>query len=125
MGEERTCYKVYVKTNSDGFITAVNSSVFLADTAGWTEIDSGYGDRFGHAQTAYFSAPLITHSDVYRYRLVKGAAVECTAEELAGQEEVRVFRERSLEERISLLERSTTELTKVIAEKLSTAAQSR
>ena len=39
-------YIVYVKTNSNGYITAVNSSAFLTDTTDWIEIDSGYGDKY-------------------------------------------------------------------------------
>ena len=42
-----TTYKVYVKTNADGIITAVNSSAFISDSTGWTEIDEGTGDRYG------------------------------------------------------------------------------
>ena len=30
-------YKVYVKTDENGIITAVNSSAFLADVTGWAE----------------------------------------------------------------------------------------
>ena len=87
MSEERMRYIVYVKTNSYGYITAVNSSAFLADSTGWIEIDSGYGNRFGHAQTAYFPEPIITDSGAYRYKLVDGKPVECTAEEIAEQEQ--------------------------------------
>lgn len=79
-------YTVYVKTNSDGYITAVNSSAFLTDTAGWTEIDSGYGDKYHHAQGNYFPQPIITDGGAYRYKLVDGVPVECTAEEIAQQE---------------------------------------
>lgn len=80
-------YIVYVKTNSNGYITAVNSSAFLADTTGWTEIDSGYGDKYHHAQGNYFPLTIITDGGAYRYKLVEGVPVECTAEEIAAQEE--------------------------------------
>jgi hypothetical protein len=80
-------YKVYVKTNSNGYITAVNSSAFLTDTTGWVEIDSGYGDKYHHAQGNYFPESISTDGGAYRYKLVKGKAVECTAEEIAEQEE--------------------------------------
>ena len=79
-------YIVYVKPNSNGYITAVNSSAFLTDTTGWTEIDSGYGDKYHHAQNNYFPAPIITDGGAYRYKLVDGAVVECTAEDIARQE---------------------------------------
>lgn len=80
-------YIVYVKTNSIGYITAVNSSAFLTDTSDWTEIDSGYGDKYHHAQGNYFPHPIITDSGAYRYKLVDGVPTECTAEEIEAQEE--------------------------------------
>lgn len=80
-------YIVYVKTNSDGYITAVNSSEFLTDTTGWIEIDSGHGDKYHHAQGNYFPLPIITDGGAYRYKLVDNKPVECTAEEIADQED--------------------------------------
>lgn len=80
-------YIVYVKTNSNGYITAVNSSAFLTDTTEWVEIDSGYGDKYHHAQNNYFPKPIWTDGGAYRYKLVDGEAVECTAEEIKAQEE--------------------------------------
>lgn len=79
-------YIVYVTTDANGYITAVNSSAFLPDTTGWTEIDRGYGDRYHHAQGNYFPLPIVTDGGAYRYKLVDGQAVECTAEEIAAQE---------------------------------------
>lgn len=79
-------YIVYVKSNDSGYITAVNSSVFLTDITGWVEVDSGYGARYGHAQGNYFPEPIMTDGGAYRYKLVDGAAVECTEEEIAAQE---------------------------------------
>ena len=78
-------YVVYVKTDSGGYIIAVHSSAFLSDTTGWTEIDSGYGDKYHHAQGNYFPLPIITDSGAYRYKLVDGVPVECTQEEIAQQ----------------------------------------
>ena len=80
---------VYVKNNSNGHIVAVNSSAFVTDTADWLEIDSGYGDRYHHAQGNYFPKPIYTDGGAYRYKLVDGKPVECTAEEIKAQEEVR------------------------------------
>ncbi len=80
-------YIVYVKTDSNGYITAVNSSAFLTDTAGWTEIERGYGDKYHHAQGNYFPQPIITMGGAYRYKLVDGTVVECTEDEIAEQEE--------------------------------------
>ena len=80
-------YIVYVKTDSNGYITAVNSSEFMPDTAGWTEIDSGFGDKYHHAQGNYFPLPILTDGGAYRYKLVDSKPVECSAEEIAAQEE--------------------------------------
>lgn len=79
-------YIVYVKPNENDYITAVNSSAFLTDTTGWTEIDHGYGDKYHHAQGNYFPQPIITMGGAYRYKLVDGKPLECTAEEIAAQE---------------------------------------
>ena len=80
-------YIVYVKINSVGYITAVNSSAFLTDTSGWTEIDRGSGDKYHHAQGNYVPGPLMTDGGAYRYKLVNSKPVECTPEEIAEQEE--------------------------------------
>lgn len=78
-------YVVYVKTNEAGCITAVHSSAFLTDLTGWTEIDSGTGDKYHHAQGNYFNKPLVTESGAYQYKLVEGKPVECTPEEITAQ----------------------------------------
>lgn len=79
-------YGVYVKTDDAGYIVSVNSSEFLTDITGWTKIDEGTGDRFHHAQRNYFPKSIRTEGGAYRYRLVDGAPVECTDEEIAAQE---------------------------------------
>ena len=79
-------YKVYVKINVDNYITAVNSSAFLVDTTGWVEIDRGTSDRCHHAQHHYFEKSVKTDGRAYRYKLVNGVVVECTAAEIAVQE---------------------------------------
>ena len=84
---EMNPYIVYVKTNSNGYITEVNSSEFLTDTTDWVEIDKGYGDKYHHAQGNYFPNPIFTDGGAYRYKLVGGKAVECTLEEIKAQEE--------------------------------------
>lgn len=85
MEHENSCI-VYVKINSDGYITDVNSSAFLADITGWVEIDSGTGDKYHHAQGNYFPLPIVTDGGAYRYKLVGGVPVERTQEEIAAQE---------------------------------------
>lgn len=102
----KSSYTVYAKPNSDGYITAVNSSAFLADTEGWVEIDRGAGDKYHHAQGNYFPKSIYTESGVYRYKLVGGKGTECTAEEIARQEAAIPQPEPSttLESRVEALE---------------------
>ena len=71
-------YKVYIKTDENGNITAVNSSAFLTDTEGWAEIDEGGGDKYHHAQNNYFDKPLADERGLYNYKLVDGKVAERT-----------------------------------------------
>lgn len=61
-------YIVYVKVDESNRVTSINSSAFLADVTGWTEIDSGYGDKYHHAQGNYFDKPLCDERGIYRYK---------------------------------------------------------
>lgn len=83
---EMNPYIVYVKTNESDYITAINSSAFLVDTAGWAQIAEGTGDKYHHAQGNYFPLPIVTDGGAYRYKLVDGKPAECTAEDIAQQE---------------------------------------
>ena len=75
-------YIVYVKVDESNRVTSINSSAFLADVTGWTEIDSGYGDKYHHAQGNYFDKPLYDERGICRYKLVNGRPVERTQEEM-------------------------------------------
>lgn len=75
-------YKVLARVDDAGRVVEINSSAFLADVTGWTEIDSGYGDKYHHAQGNYFDKPLCDDRGVYRYKLVDGKPVERTQEEM-------------------------------------------
>lgn len=75
-------YIVYVKTNHANCITSVNSSAFLRDADGWTEIDNGYGDKYHHAQGNYFPMPIMDERSICRYKLVDSKPVERTASEM-------------------------------------------
>ena len=74
-------YIVYVQTDERGRITAVNSSAFVSSDWG-TEIDSGYGDRYHHAQGNYFDQSIYTEDGIPRYKLEDGKPVERTEEEI-------------------------------------------
>lgn len=84
---EMNPYIVYVKPNSNGYITAVNSSAFLTDITEWVEIDFGYGDKYHHAQGNYFTKPIFTDGGAYCYKLVNNKPVECERAEIVEQEE--------------------------------------
>ena len=113
---EKKHYRVYVKTNAFGHITAINSSAFLSDVTGWIQIDSGYGDRYHHAQGNYFPGCILTATGAYRYKLVDGTPVECTAEELREQmNEENVSANIGLEARINNLETGYREIRKILS----------
>lgn len=65
---------VYVKTDKDGVITAIDSSAFISG-AGWTEIDRGEGDKYHHAQGHYLEHGLADADGLYNYKLVGGIPV--------------------------------------------------
>lgn len=75
-------YGVYVKTDAQSRIIAINSSAFLPDVSGWTQIDQGHGDRYHHAQGNYLPGPLVDERGIFRYKLVDGQVVERTQEEM-------------------------------------------
>lgn len=75
-------YIVYVKVDESNRITTINSSAFLTDTIGWVQIDSGYGDRYYHAQGNYLPGPLYNDLGICRYKLVDGKVRWRTQEEM-------------------------------------------
>ncbi len=75
-------YTVYVQTDDEGRITAINSDAFVIDTSSWTLIDAGYGDKYHHAQGNYFEQSLMDDRGIYRYKLTDGQPVERTQEEM-------------------------------------------
>lgn len=81
--------KVYVKLDPDGYIVRIDggyTSNNITDPEKWTLIDDGYGDRYNLCQSNYLDKEILTASGVYRYKLMDGKPVECTAEEIAKQE---------------------------------------
>lgn len=75
--------KVYVRTDSQNHITAIDSEWNIKDLTDWTYIDEGYGDRFKHSQGNYFEKPVMNFDGTHNYKLVDGSVVETTAEEKA------------------------------------------
>ena len=110
-------YIVYAKTDSGGYITAVNSSAFLPDTAGWTEIDRGFGDKHHHAQGNFFPQPLITEGGAYRYKLIDGMVTECAEAEILEQDEAQKRNTPpTLQDRVDALETTADDMILLMAE---------
>jgi hypothetical protein len=80
-------YIVYMHTDEEGRVAAVNSSGFLTDLTDWIAVDEGVGDRYHHAQGNYLDKPLYDEHDRLNYKLENGKAVERTEEEKANDEQ--------------------------------------
>lgn len=108
-------YIVYVKVDESNRITAINSSVFLADVTGWTEIDSGYGDKYHHAQGNYFDKPLCDERGICHYKLVNGRPVERTQEEMDADYTPTEIKPTT-EQRVDALETTTDDIILMMAD---------
>ena len=108
-------YIVYVRTDDADRITAINSSAFLPDTTGWVQIDSGYGDRYHHAQGNYFPQPIIDERGIYRYKLVEGKPIERTQEEMDADYTPTEIKPTT-EQRVDALETTTDDIILMMAE---------
>lgn len=75
-------YKVYVSLQ-DGYITSINSEIFLSEEemSTMTEIDKGEGDKYAHAQSQYLEKGLVDEQGRYNYKFVEGKGVEVAEEE--------------------------------------------
>lgn len=70
-------YKVYVSLQ-DGYITSINSDIFLSqeEIQTMTEIGKGQGDKYSHAQSQYLDKELVDEYGRYNYKFVEGEVVE-------------------------------------------------
>ena len=50
---------VYIKVNDDNEVTEIISQDFIQEGENYILIDSGYGDRFRHAQSQYLDSDLV------------------------------------------------------------------
>lgn len=75
-------YKVYVSLQ-DGYITSINSEIFLSqeEIQTMTEIDRGQGDKYAHAQSQYLEKGLVDEHGRYNYKFVEGKVVEVAESE--------------------------------------------
>ena len=112
--------KVYVLPDSSGYITRIDGGYTIGnitDTENWVLIDEGDGDRYNLCQGNYFPKPIITDGGAYRYKLVDGVPTECTAEEIAAQEEaLKPVPTPSLENRVEVLESTTDDMILLMAD---------
>ena len=108
-------YVVFVKLDDANRITAVNSSAFILNQDGWTEIDRGYTQRHHHAQGNYFPQPIIDERGIYRYKLVDGKPEERTAEEMDA-DYIPPEQRPTTEQRVDALETTTDDITLMMAE---------
>lgn len=102
--------KVYIKTDSNNNVTAVNSSIFLSDLTGWIYINEGHGDKYAHAQGHYFDKPIMTDYGIYRYKYADNAVAEKTDEEIAEEIEQLPEPEPTENERLTALENAMLEM---------------
>lgn len=78
--------RVYILTDEAGRVLRLEGEYSLpADLTGWIKIDEGYGDRYALAQSHYLPHPLFTPDGLHRYKLVDGAVVERSEEELKAE----------------------------------------
>ena len=75
-------YKVLVRVDDAWRVVEINSDAFITNTDGWTEIDSGWGDKYHHAQGNYLESPLIDERGLFLYKLENGQAVKRSAAEI-------------------------------------------
>lgn len=112
--------KVYVLPDSSGYITSIDGGYTIGnitDLTDWVLIDEGDGDRYNLCQGNYFPQPIITEGGAYRYKLVDGVPTECTAEEIAAQEEaLKPVPSPTLESRVETLETTTDDMILLMAD---------
>ena len=112
--------KVYVLPDSSGYITRIDGGYTVSnitDPENWVLIDEGYGDKYNLCQGNYFHHPIRTMGGAYRYKLVDGQPVECTAEEIEAQEEaLKPVPTPSLENRVEVLESTTDDMILLMAD---------
>lgn len=100
-------YMVYLQTDTNGTITAINSSAFLNDITGWTKIDEGVGDKYHHAQNNYLENGLTDSNGYYNYELVNSViTLKSDAEK---QPTLQVTKQKKINEIYELYNQKLTE----------------
>ena len=104
---------VMIKIDERNRIIAIDSDSFIQDKSEWIEIDSGYGDKYYHAQTQYLSTPLINLDGIYRYKFINNEILERTEEEIR-QDKEEIVTPVTDQERIEQLELENDQLKKEV-----------
>lgn len=102
--DEITLSSVYIKTDDSGRITRCDGGYTTpADLTGWAKIDEGTGDRYNLCQSHYFDGGLYTEDGIPRYKLVDGAPVLRTEEEVQADRDAMPAPEPTTDELINIL----------------------
>ncbi len=104
---------VMIKIDERNRIIAIDSDSFIQDKSEWIEIDSGYGDKYYHAQTQYLPTPLINLDGFYRYKFINNEILERTKEEIQ-QDKEEIVTPITDQERIEQLELENDQLKKEV-----------
>lgn len=77
--------KVYIQTDDQNRIIVCEGGYTTpADLTDWVQIDEGTGDKYNLCQSHYFDGGLYTADGIPRYKLVDGAPVLRSEEEIEG-----------------------------------------
>lgn len=74
--EENTPIKVYIRLNENNEVIEINSEIFIKDTKEWIEIDSGFNDKYSHAQSQYLDKPIYNEEGKYNYKYINNKLIE-------------------------------------------------
>lgn len=108
--------KVFVAVDGANRITGIESEGFHPNQCGYVAIDEGEGDRYSHAQGNYLPKPLMDEFGRYRYKLVDGAVVERTQEELTADASPASEPTPTIEQRTAALETATQQQAEALNE---------
>lgn len=106
-------YTVYIRVDGAGRVININSSAFLSNVDGWIKIGRGFGDKYQHAQGNYLPGPLLDKRGICRYKLLDGALVERTAEEM--EADVKPAGKSEFENRLERVETALNTITELLA----------
>ena len=113
---EEITSKVYVLPDEHERIIRIDGGYTTpADLTGWVFVDKGTGDRYNLCQHHYLPKPLRDARRICRYKLVDGAVVERTQEEMDA-DYVPTVQAHTAEDRIAELEAQNAMLTECILE---------